>query len=183
MNVNANRTKDAPVRKPVIWGVVIVVVLLLGYLVTWAPTHYARATATVADGSEAFEVGGGATVTPAEGWRVEPVVENLGFAPFKSWSVLFSDTGTEVLSPDRALAVEFFPDPAGEFDAALLEGDGAISETLASGAQIRHVDTDNRVIAVIEGVGDAPIFMQATVRGAELAEYRPAISAIVESVQ
>lgn len=183
--MNAQRNVKARRRAVVIVLAILVVVGLIAYLFTAAPGHFARATGTVADGSEPFEVGGGATVTPAEGWTVESKVESLA-GPIMSWSVLFGDTGTEVRSPDRALTVDITAVPeADPVETAAGESSSkVITEMLASGAEVRHVQTEAGIVAIVTGVGSEPVLLDArTSGGADLTEYRPAVSQLLESLR
>lgn len=172
--------------KAVVWIIVILALALIAYLCTFAPGHYAQATGTVADGSEEFEVGGGATVTPAAGWSVESKV-NYAAGPLTAWAVFFSDDNdTELRSPDRALTVDISSVPEDDPIAVAERRSDAevITEVLASGAEVRHIQTGARLVAVVEGVGSEPVMLEAhTNGGADITEYRPAVSQLLESLR
>lgn len=182
--MNARRTRSGRAGKAVFWVAVVMGIALIGYLLVWGPDHYSQATGSVADGSARFEVGGGATVTPEEGWRVERKVEDF-IGPFKSWSVFFEDTGLELVSPDRVLSVEVAAVPGRDpvEVEAIRSNAEVITETLASGAEVRHVDTGTRIVAVVEGVGDGSVQVTARADGGDMTVYRPAVSSILESLE
>lgn len=175
-------------RKTLVAAGVIVALGVGFYGMTWAPVHYSQLRATIADGTESFGLPGGSSITPDEGWRVEPVVETMWVWPFRSWSVLLGDTGTEWVSPDRRLVIDVAADGAGDLgaDAAerLEQGEGVMTEELASGVTIRHIDDGGDVVAELKGTGEAPLYLRASTRGdARMGDYRPALSSFVEKIR
>lgn len=144
--------------------------------------------AEAADGTQAVAIGDPktATIVPGAGWEV-------------------TGAGSDELllvSPDRGLTVRISPAPGGkpaevladELGAGAGSGSGSVSgkirtETLASRLAVAHVDSATRVSAA---VGDD---RRAVLLGAELSEpdakqakrdlasYRPALAALVESIR
>lgn len=202
------------------WLTVTVVVVLLAlvaaaaYAVTFAPDHYAKWQAERLSGDSAVEVGGGVQVVPEEGWVAQPRVTNLvewpPLPPLRDWAVLTgAQTGVEVLSPDRGLSVELSHStetdrsnsdwlnetPADDSASTGPGADGGSAarvktETLASGAQISHVDA-NREIRAIVTIGETNVRVLARLEAgaapgsgaAHFDGYRPALSALLESVK
>lgn len=188
-------------RRGVTITVVIVLLLLLAaavYAVTYAPDHYAKWRAERLGAGATAEVGAGVAVVPGDGWVVQPRVTNLvewpPLPPLRNWEVLTgTDTGIELLSPDRGLRVELFVDPE-KPEAAM-----ARNEVLASGATLSHADAAGEIHAVVD-LGDARVRViartttaqppqagaQAPKAGEPTADpidaYRPALSAILESL-
>ncbi len=142
--------------------------------------------AEAADGTQAVAIGDPktATIVPGAGWEV-------------------TGAGSDELllvSPDRGLTVRISPAPGGKPAEVLADelgagaGSGSVSgkirtETLASRLAVAHVDSATRVSAA---VGDD---RRAVLLGAELSEpdakqtkrdlasYRPALAALVESIR
>lgn len=179
-------------RRTILVVAAIVGVLLIVYAFTLGPAHYASATAKAVSGTDAVEIGGGARITPAEGWTIEPQVENLVAFPsplpsITSWSVLYGGGGSQLRSPDHGLVVEFTAhsgaDPASLLDEAadLEEASAVRSETLASGLALQHVDGRTEIVAVV-GETD-PVLVRARTNGDDIDPYRPAISELLESIE
>lgn len=150
-------------------------------------------SAEAADGTETVAVGDPktATIVPGAGWEV-------------------TGAGSDELllvSPDRGLTVRISPAPDGKPADVLASelGDGAGSadgagsgaagagkirvETLASKLGIAHVDTSSRVSAVV-GDGRRGVLLGAVLSEPDaeqakrdLAAYRPALVALVESIR
>lgn len=144
-------------------------------------------SAEAADGTETVAVGDPrtATIVPGAGWEV-------------------TGAGSDELllvSPDRGLTVRISPAPDGKpADVLAYElGDGAgsgaagagkiRSETLASKLGIAHVDSSSRVSAVV-GDGRRGVLLGAVLSEPDaeqakrdLAAYRPALVALVESIR
>ncbi|MFA5607826.1 MAG: hypothetical protein WDA07_11640 [Leucobacter sp.] len=151
MNTERVEPRRGSARRTILIVAAIIGVLLIMYGFTLGPAHYANATAKSASGIDAVEIGGGARITPAEGWSIEPQIENLVAFPaplpsITSWSVLFGGGGSQLRSPDHELVVEFTThsgeDPASLLDeaAGIEEASGVRSETLESGLALQHVD-------------------------------------------
>lgn len=177
----------APAESGGLPGWALVIAALAGLAVTagvlaailW-PALGSALAAEPADGSRAFGVAAdlspdtaSATVRPAADWSVRPVAD-----------------GELVLqSPDRKLTVELSVVPAADADAALAEAAEdapVLSEVLASGLVLRHATLDERLIGVLAS-GEAAVetvLVEASVEPpAELADYRPALGALLESVE
>lgn len=192
MNTERVEPRRGSARRTILIVAAIIGVLLIMYGFTLGPAHYANATAKSASGIDAVEIGGGARITPAEGWSIEPQVENLVAFPaplpsITSWSVLFGGGGSQLRSPDHELVVEFTThsgeDPASLLDeaAGIEEASGVRSETLESGLALQHVDGRTEIVAVV-GETD-PVLVRARTNGDDIDPYRPAISELLESIE
>ncbi|MBP1326747.1 hypothetical protein JOF28_001979 [Leucobacter exalbidus] len=164
----------------------LVVVGAVAYLAVFAPDHYAQFHAERAAGSTQAVVGDGVTVTPGEGWVSQPRVTDLlnwsPLPPLRDWAVLTgAETGVQLRSPDHELTVELSIDHGEGPRAALWLGDGTVrTETLASGAQLQHVDGEHEMRAIVT-LGAREVRVTAHTEG-DLAAYRPALSALLESL-
>lgn len=140
-------------------------------------------TAESADGSTAYEIGGSgstgvdATVTPAAGWEVRHPPAG----------------GLLVTSPDRVLSVRLLPAP-GEASTGQAGTDGAAiraqgpgdsgprTETLASGLVLTYVGRADGIDATMR-LGSGAVLISVDVARGRLDDYRPALSALLESVE
>lgn len=143
--------------------------------------------------------------------RVTELVELPLLPPLRNPNVILgAETGLELVSPDRKLSVELVvADASARSDAAWLVdeagGDTAASdtgtdsdtaqqrplrtETLASGAELAHSDTPEEIRAVVT-IGDTRVRVLARTTSGEasgseaapIAAYRPALSALLESL-
>lgn len=191
----------------VVLTLLLLVVAGVAYAVTFGPEQYARLQAETSDGASPVAVGGTATVIPERDWVVQPLVRDLfewpPLPPLKDWSVLLDEqTGVLLLSPDQRLRVELDvlqgsseraalawlreesrgidPDSAGR-DAGAGGTAPVRTETLASGLALRHVDGPERLAAVIDA-GGGMLTLRADAGGEAIDPYRPAISALLESI-
>lgn len=193
------------------WVTAVVLVLLLvlvggvAYAATLGPDQVAALQAETADGAQTVAVGDTATVVPEPGWVVQPLVRDLiewpPLPPLKDWSVLLGEqSGVLLLSPDRRLRVEVDALPGSSDRAGLAwlreEGRGmgasgatdedpgapeVRDEMLASGLGVRHVDGPERIAAVVD-TGSGILTVRADTGREPIDPYRPAISALLESL-
>lgn len=180
------RLTDAPRNfrrfRIVLFFLLAVVILVVGYAVTLGPVHIAQLRAEASDGERALPIGSDAQITPPAEWVSEPLVRDLivwpPLPPLKDWSVVIGqEPGWLVRSPDRVLQVEVSP-VAGSGVAT-----GAPLETLASGYTVTHVEEGGILTAVVD-TGTGSVGVRATVEGeASLDAYRPAISQLLESIR
>ncbi|UOQ59748.1 hypothetical protein MUN76_11915 [Leucobacter rhizosphaerae] len=180
------RLTDAPRNfrrfRIVLFSLLAVVILVVGYAVTLGPVHIAQLRAEASDGERALPIGADAQITPPPEWVSEPLVRDLivwpPLPPLKDWSVVIGqEPGWLVRSPDRVLQVEV-SSVAGSDVAA-----GARVETLASGYTVTHVEEGGILTAVVD-TGAGSVGVRATVEGeASLDAYRPAISQLLESIR
>lgn len=165
-----------------------------------------RAAETVADGTQAFTIGGGqspgggdgvafavsgsvaggaaasgahASVVPEAGWLVQPV--RFGAA----------GTGLVVRSPDRVLTVELAPHSS---DAEPIDTSGWAAEALATGLELQHQTVDGEFVGLLEltdeglpadgaALDGGALFIQAEVLGdADFEAYRPALATLLERI-
>lgn len=191
----------------VVLTLLLLVVAAIAYAVTFGPEQYARLQAETTDGTTPIAVGDTATVVAERDWVVQPLVRDLfewpPLPPLKDWSVLLDEqTGVLLLSPDQRLRVEFdvLPGPSERAASAWLreesrgiaQGDdaaegagepGAVrTETLASGLGLRHVDGGERIVAVVD-TGGGMLTVRADAGGEPIDPYRPALSALLESIE
>ncbi len=162
-------------------GILILGAVVVGYAVTLGPGHYARLHAEVTEQGLPVEVTGDLSVTPGAGWIAEPLVTDLVDWPplprLQDWSVLFGEeTGVLLRSPDQRLRVELRSDgedaPRGE----------VLTEILASGLTVRHVDTPSSILAVVD-TASGPLSLRAEVEeGESIDAYRPTVSLLLESI-
>lgn len=189
------------------WIATLVVVLLVAvvaavtYLVTLAPEHFVRAQAERVTGNTTVSIGEPqeATVTPGAEWSVRPVVQPLfaGLDLFTDPRVLLGDSpGVHVESPNGELAVELTPLGDGDadifFEVETADGAHVITETLASGVQLRYANTGDGsgagatgMVAVLSTPTSALVARVTLDDDAAhtLDEYRPDLSALFESVR
>lgn len=191
----------------VVLTLLLLVVAAVAYAVTLGPEQYARLQAETSDGASPVAVGETATVTPERDWVVQPLVRDLfewpPLPPLKDWSVLLDEqTGVLLLSPDQRLRVELDVlqgsseraalawlreesrgiDPGGAGGSSDAGGTAPVrTETLASGFGLRHVDGPERLAAVID-TDDGVLTLRADAGGESIDPYRPAISALLESI-
>lgn len=181
-------------RRTAIVAAVLSSVLTVGLLLlVLLPGIGTAGSAEAADGKRPVSIGNptAATIVPGADWEV-------------------TGAGSDELllvSPDRGLTVRISPAPngkpaevlAGELGAGpgaagsgagSAAGDGKVrSETLASKLGIAHVDTSSRVSAVV-GDGRRGVLLGAVLSESDavhakrdLAAYRPALVALVESIR
>ncbi|WP_449283013.1 hypothetical protein [Leucobacter sp.] len=189
----------------VVLALLLLVVAAVAYAVTLGPEQYAKLQAETADGASPVEIGAAATVVPERDWVVQPLVRDLfewpPLPPLKDWSVLLDEqTGVLLLSPDQGLRVELDVLQGSSDRAALawlreesrvISSDGAVdgdqgepvlrTETLASGLGVRHVDGPERIAAVVD-TGAGLLTVRADAGSEPIDSYRPAISALLESL-
>lgn len=166
----------------------------------------AQAAETVADGTQAFTIGGGqgagdgegvasvvsglaagdattsgahASVVPEVGWLVQPVRFSA------------AGTGLVVRSPDRVLTVELVPEAP---DAEPINTSGWATETLATGLELQHQTVDGEFVGLLELTDGTPpsdgapfagsaLLIQANVLGdADFEAYRPALATLLERI-
>lgn len=143
-----------------------------------APGLEAVAAGREADGTRSFALGdggssldpaGAVTLTPEAGWWVEPRASTLWLS-----------------SPDRALGVELRVVSEREardaLEGARAGGDPLLTETLASGALVRHVTEAERFVALAQ-IGDTVVLLEAAATPeAALADYRVALGRLLDSL-
>ncbi len=116
----------------------------------------------------ASDLGSTSTVTPESGWSVQP-----------------DGDGLLLRSPDRLLVVTMTSEVAERQEPSL--GGEALVEVLSNGLELRHV-TENGVFTGELATLDGPLYIEAhlasqTEPERTLADYRPALSALIESVR
>lgn len=186
--------------------VLCVLVAVVAYAVTFAPDHYATWRAERLSKGDTVAVSDGVTVTPGAGWVAQPRVTNLvewpPLPPLRDWAVLTgAETGVNIVSPDHGLSIELSvrQDSEQRVDAWLGDIERADDsetatghvriETLASGAELQHIDDVGELRAVVT-LGETQVQVLARTAEPESAEassptiddYRPALSVLLESL-
>ena len=157
------------------------------------PALAGTAAGRLADGTEAFDIGFavGAAAAPApagsEATDLAPVAGEPTVTPAAGWWVQPQPSGGILLrSPDRILTVEMAVVADAAARTALSDaeaaGDPLRREELASGTTAQHVTGETGIVVVLE-LAAATVLVEAQLAPeSELADYRPALGELLESV-
>ena len=179
-----------------------VLIIGIGYVVTFGPVHMAQLRAESSDGERALAIGEHTQITPPAEWVSEPLVRDLivwpPLPPLKDWSVLVGqEPGLLLHSPDQKLQVEvtlvdegevatflsnLTPDPDAE-PGADEAAEPALDEVLASGLTVSHVEGPAEILAVVDTENGVVGLRASAIGDVDLTEYRPAISQLLEAVR
>lgn len=157
------------------------------------PALAGTAAGRLADGTEAFDIGFavGAAATPASAGSaatdLAPVAGEPTVTPAAGWWVQPQPSGGILLrSPDRVLTVEMAVVADAAARTALSDaeaaGDPLRSEELASGTTAQHVTGETGIVVVIELAASTVLVEAQLTPEGELADYRPALGELLESV-
>lgn len=129
-----------------------------------------------ASGSQAYGIaadmspeGAPAAVRPGEGWTVQPAVAG----------------GLQLHAPDGLLEVVLTAGSAADLERSLAELNGTeMRERLASGLELRHLTEGDRFTAVVSAADGDAVLVRATIHSpAAFADYRAALSGLLESIE
>jgi hypothetical protein len=157
------------------------------------PALAGTAAGRLADGTEAFDIGFavGAAATPASAGSaatdLAPVAGEPTVTPAAGWWVQPQPSGGILLrSPDRVLTVEMAVVADAAARTALSDAEAAgyplRSEELASGTTAQHVTGETGIVVVIELAASTVLVEAQLTPEGELADYRPALGELLESV-
>lgn len=157
------------------------------------PALAGTAAGRLADGTEAFDIGFavGAAATPAPAGSaatdLAPVAGEPTVTPAAGWWVQPQPSGGILLrSPDRILTVEMAVVADAAARTALSDaeaaGDPLRSEELASGTTAQHVTGETGIVVVLELAASTVLVEAQLTPEGELADYRPALGELLESV-
>lgn len=193
-------------RRSWVFGLVAALVILVGYVFTAAPLHIAQLRTQVSDGSTSQALSSTAKIDIPKGWTVRPLPHETARLPgsivLRDPTILFGNTrGIELIAPNGEFTIEVSAmhaatRPVFEKEARNLlhprpktDDSRLLTESLASGAHLVHIDTPTQIVAGV-GLSDDSFSVLINARllssegkHSELTAYRPALSSILESIQ